>query len=361
MSSGSGGRRGLTGLFVVVLVVVLVGSAAVTGTIGPTQEPSGDEVLDRVEQRYETAETVTSVATITVENDSESVTATVEVAAAADNRSRTVITQDETTYRMGSNGTVVWTVGPNRSAAWPVEALEADAKDAAVRPAASEDVMPSEHGVDLYSEGTPTVNASNVSATLVGTPTVDGTSTYELELSHPEVDGTTSLWVSQEDYSVVRAVATDGTNRTVVSVESTEFNVSIHESTFDPPSDRIGVSTVDQYDEFEAAQSATELTLPRLDGSFAEATVTVRQNETIVGQQYVRADGNVSIISTTADDRFDRMTENASTTTIEGQTVTVTTAEDRAIAAWSDDGVTTVVVVDGSTDRAVEIAEELLS
>lgn len=358
---GLGGRRSLIALTVGTLVLVLVGSAAITGAIDTADEPSGDEVLDRLEQRYESAETLTSVATITVENDTDTLTATVELAAAADNRSRTVITRNDNDYRMGSNGEVVWAVGPNRSAVWPVEAIGTETDGAAAPGAPTEEMLPGEHGDHLSAQGTPTMNASNVSATVVGTPTVDGHSTYEVELTHPEADGITSLWVSQDDYRLVRAVATDGTNRTVLSVESTEFNVSIHDSTFDPPSDRLAVSSVAQYDDFEAAQSATDLTLPRLDATFAEATVTVRQDETFVGQRYVREDGNVSIVSTTADDRFDRLTENASTTTIDGQTVAVRTAEDRGIAAWTADGVTTVVIAEGSSDRAVSVVEELLA
>ncbi|MFC6873364.1 DUF2092 domain-containing protein [Halobellus marinus] len=353
-----GGRRGLLGVLVV-LVVVLAGSAAVTGALGSLQQPTGDEVLDRVEQRYESAETVTSTARVTVENETTSTTATVEVAAAADNRSRTIVTHDGTTYRTGSNGSVVWAVGPNHSAAWPVEAVEAGAAPDLSPTATGQAGAPGESDAQLSPERPPEFNESNVSATLVGTPTVDGISTYEVELTHPEVDATTSLWVAQDDYRVVRAVTTDGTNRTVVAVESTAFNVSIHESTFEPPNNRIALTPHDQYDDFAAAQQATDLSLPRLDGTFAEASVTVRQNETIVGQRYVTDDGNVSIVSTTATDRFDRVSENASTTTIDGQTVTVTTAEDRAIAAWTDDGVTTAVVVEGSTDRAVAVAGDL--
>lgn len=361
MPLGLGGRRSLIALTVVTLVLVLVGSAAITGAIGSAEEPSGDDVLDRLEQRYESAQTLTSVTTVTVENDSESLTATVEFAAASDNRSRTIVTRNDREYRMGTNGAVVWAVGPNHSAVWPIEALGAETDGAAAPGAPAEEMMPGEHGDHLSAQGTPTMNASNVSATLVGTPTVDGVSTYEVELSHPDAEVTTSLWVSQDDYRLVRAVATDGTNRTVVSVESTDFNVSIHDSTFDPPSDRIAVSSVDQYDDFEAAQSATDLPLPGLDASFVEATVTVRQDETFVGQRYVREDRNVSIVSTTADDRFDRLTDNASTTTLEGQTVAVTTAEDRAVATWTEDGVTTVVIAEGSSERAVAIAEELLA
>jgi outer membrane lipoprotein-sorting protein len=358
MSSGLGDRRLLVALVVVALA--LAGSAVVTGAAGPAEQPSGEDVLDRVEQRYGTAETLTATANVTVENDTLSATATVEVAAASDNRSRVVVTSDGTTYRAGSNGTVVWAVGPNRSAAWPVEAVT-DGDHGQFGPASGADALPDSYDDRLSAQGTPQLNWSNVSATVVGTPSVDGTSTYETALSHPEVNGSVTLWVDQTDYSVVRATATDGTNRTTVAVESTSFNVSVHDSTFDPPTDRVALSTVDQYDEFEAAQSATDLTLPALDGTFAAASVTTAQGETVAAQQYVRDAGNVSVVSTTADDWFDGATENASTTTVEGQSVATTTAEDRAIAAWTDDGVTTAVLVEGSTDRALDVAGELLA
>lgn len=352
MSPTLDGRRAL--LAVVVIAVALAGSATAFETLG---QPSGDEVLDRVEQRYDSAETITTEATVTVSNGSESATATVEMAATADNRSRTVVTRDGETYRAGTNGTVAWAVGPNRSVAYPVESLaDGSAFDGA---AATDERLPGDAEERFSPQGTPAMNASNVSATVVGTPTLAGTDTYEVELTHPEADGTTTLWVTQADSRVVRAVATDGTNRTVVSVESTAFNVSIHESTFDPPADRVALTTVDSYDEFEAAQSATDMTLPTLDAAFSEATVTVRQGETVVGQRYVSDGGNVTVVSTTATDRFDRLTENATTETIDGQTVAVTTIEDRAVVAWTDEGVTTAVVVEGPTERAKAVAGEL--
>ena len=198
-----------------------------------------------------------------------------------------------------------------------------------------------------------------VAASVVGTPTVDDVATYEVEMTHPEADGSTTLWVAQDDYRVVRAVATDGTNTTTVAVDSTAFDVSVHDSTFAPPTDRVSLTTADSYDSFEAAQSATNLSLPQLEATFSEATVTVRQGETIVGQRYVDDGANVTVLSTTATDRFDRMTENATERTVDGRTVQVTSAEDRAIVAWTDDGVTTAVVVEGSTERAVTIAGDL--
>ena len=351
MSPTLDGRRALVAI--VVITVALAGSATAIGTL---QQPSGDEVLDRVEQRYDSAETITTEATVTVSNGSESATATVEFAATSDNQSRTIVTRDGKTYRAGTNGSVAWAVGPNYSVAYPVETLESgEAFDDSI---ATEDRLPDD-SEQFSKQGTPEMNTSNVSATVVGTPSIDETDTYEVELTHPEADGTTTLWVAQDDSRIVKAVATDGTNKTVVSVESTEFNISIHDSTFDPPSERLSLTTIESYDEFDAAQSATDLSLPRVDATFSEATVTVRQGETVVGQRYVSDGQNITVISTTATDRFDRLTENATTETVDGQTVAVSTVEDRAVVAWTTDGVTTAVVVEGSTDEALAVAGDL--
>jgi len=343
------GRRGLAVL--TVLAVLVVGSTAAMG-VGAFEsigQPSGDEILDRVEQRYHSAETITGTAEVTVSNESAERTATVEFAAAEPESARVVVTGDDRTYRAGSNGTVAWAVGPDRSAVWPVESLERGETVA----------MPGTTGDRLTAQGTPAMNESNVTATLADTPTVDGTSAYEVELAHAESNVTTTLWVAQDDTRVLRAVATDGTNRTVVDVQSTAFNVSVHESTFQPPTDRIALTTVDRYDDFDAAQTATDLTLPRPDGTFTEATVAIRQGETVVGQRYVLDGTNVSVVSTTATDRFDGMVENGTTATVDGQTARVTTARDAAVVTWTEDGVTTAVIVEGSTEAALEVARRL--
>lgn len=350
MTPALGRRRGI-----ILLVVVATAIAGTAGAIDAVENPSGDEVLDRVEQRYENAETITTTATVTTENETLSRTGTVEFAAASDNRSRTVIESDERTYRAGSNGTVAWAVGPNESVAYAIDDFESPPRqsvDGAIEESAAS-------GERLTPAGTPELNSSNVSATVVGTPTVSDTSTYKVELTHPEVEGTTSLWVAQDDYRVVRAAATDGTNRTEIAVESTAFNVSIHNSTFDPPTDRIDLTTTERYETFDSAQAATDLSLPELDASFVDATVTTRQGDTYVGQRYERDGSNVTILSTTASDRLDRVTENATQRTVDGQTVNVTTIDDRAIAVWTDEGTTTAVVVKGSADRATAIAGEL--
>jgi outer membrane lipoprotein-sorting protein len=346
------GKRMLVAI--VVIAITLTGSATAIETL---QQPSGVEVLDGVEQRYESAETITTEATVTVSNGSESATATVEMAATADNRGRTIVSHDGETYRAGTNGTVAWAVGPNRSVAYPVDSLaNTEAFDGTVAP---DERLLDDAEYRFGEQEMPSVNASNVSATVIGTPSIDRTDTYEVELTHPEADGTTTLWVSQDDSRVVRLEATDGTNSTVVSVQSTAFNVSIHDSTFDPPTERVSLTTVDSYEEFDAAQAATEFDLPSPDGTFVEATVTVRQGETVVGQQYDSDERNVTVVSTTATDRLDRLTENATTETVDGQTVAVETLDDRAVVAWTGDDLTTAVVVEGSTDRALAIAGEL--
>jgi len=359
MTARFGGRRVL--VLLTAVAVVLAGSAAVTGAFETLQQPSGDDVLDRVEERYENAETLTSTAVVTVENDTDSVTATVEVALAPGNQSRMVVTRDGTTYRTGTNGDVVWAAGPNRSAAWPVDATAAELRAMGER-------MPNATGPRaavtgdsgrLTPQGTPTMNDSNVSTTLVGTPTVDGTSTYQVELAHSESNATATVWVTQDDYRVVRAVATDGTNRTVVDVQSTSFDVSIHESTFEPPEDRVALSGVDRYDSFAAAQSNTDLSLPSLDATFVDATVTVRGGETIVGQRYDADGENVTVLTTTVSERFDGMLENATERTVDDRTFSVTSTSERAVAVWTDDGVTTAVVVEGSSDRAIDVAGDL--
>lgn len=350
MSRQLGRRRGL-----ILLVVVATVVAGTAGAFDAVDTPSGDEVLDRVEQRYDNAETVTATGTVTVENQSASRTAAVEFAAAGENRSRTVLEYDGRTYRAGSNGSVAWAVGPNRSAARPVGAFDGPPGQ---QVGGGTGDSPGPDG-RLSPTGTPAMNSSNVSAAVVGTPTVRGTDTYRVELTHSDVAGNTTLWVTQDDYRIVRAVATDGVNRTEVSVESTAFNVSIHDSTFDPPTDRVELTTTEQYETFEAAQAATELSLPALEATFVTATVTTRQGDTVVGQRYDRDGANVTILSTTATDRLDRITDNATRRTVDGRTLNLSTIDDRTVAVWTENGTTTVVVVEGSEAQAVAIARQL--
>lgn len=351
MSPQIGSKR-LLGLFI--LAVALVGTA---GALQSFDSPSGETVLERTEQRYESADTLTGTATVTVENESHSRTATVQFAM-ADNQSRTAVTHDNQTYRAGSNGSVVWTVGPNRSAAWDVTKVESRAPAVGDNATGSAELFSTESTDQFSTTGKPALNASNVSATVVGTPTVAGTSTYQVNLTHPETAGTATLWVTQDEYRIVRAVATDTTNRTEISIQETVFNASIHESTFDPPTDRVALTTVDRYDTFGGAQSATDVDLPTLNATFVQATVTTRQGAQVIGQEYTRRGENITILSTTATDRFDRITANATEQSVANHTVQTMTRSDRTIVAWTDDG-TTTAVIGTDEEAAFEIVREL--
>ncbi|SFS02647.1 Outer membrane lipoprotein-sorting protein [Halomicrobium zhouii] len=342
---------------VLLLAVVVVGSigTGATGAVGAVdqrQQPTGDEIIDRVEQRYESADTIAGRAVLTTTNASETTTANVSFAVADPESSRLVVERGDETYRSGTNGSVTWTVGPAGAFVW----------DADSAPPSDQRLGPGDDDALAWTVPTDGNGLDNVSATLAGTTEVDGVPAYELELrptSDDDTDAATTLWVAQEDYRVLRAETTDGTNTTTVDVTETFFDVSIDESTFQPPEDRLTAWSFDRYDDFGAAQNATDIDLPSLDGgTFSEATVTVQQGETVVSQRYDLDGENVTVVSTTSD-RFRGEAANASTVQVAGQNASVTDFGDRSAVFWTEDDVTTVVIVDGSTERAVEIAERV--
>ncbi|WP_226021627.1 LolA family protein [Halomicrobium salinisoli] len=365
MTDLTGGRRTLA-LLAAGLAVAAVAAAVAGPALAALQGPSGDKVLDRVEQRYERAETVTGIAAVTATNESATMTATVEFAAADPNSSRVIVTSENRTYRAGTNGTVAWAVGPDGAMAWDADALEdrsSDGQNGAVTPGLGADAADSgpaiaEARTDLLTRGTPGENAT---ATLTGTEMVDGTPAYRLALepTGENRDANATLWVAREDYRILRSETTDGTNRTVVDVRETQFNVSIHESTFQPPTDRVAVSTIAEYETFDAARANATLPLPQLGGeaTFEGATVASRGNETVVAQRYLADGENVTVVTTTATDRF--AFENATAATVDGRSANVTTVRGRTVVAWTEDGVTTAVAVDGSTERALALARSL--
>ncbi len=365
MTDLTGGRRTLA-LLAAGLAIAAVVAAAAGPALAGLQGPSGDEVLDRVEQRYERAETVTGTAEVTATNDSATVTATVEFAAADPNSSRVIVTSENRTYRAGTNGTVAWAVGPDGAMAWDTDALDdrrGDGPGGAVTAGPAPDAANAGPAIadawtDLLTEGTFDENAT---ATLAGTEMVDGTPAYRLALepTGENRDAPTTLWVAREDYRVLRAETTDGANRTVVDVTETQFDVSVHESTFQPPTDRVAVSTVEEYGTFEAVQANVTLALPQLGGgaTFEGATVASRGNQTVVAQRYLADGQNVTVVTTTATHRF--AFENATAATVDGRSANVTTVRGRTVIAWTEDDVTTAVAVDGSTERALALARSL--
>ncbi|MFY4813338.1 LolA family protein [Haloarcula sp. AONF1] len=339
MTANTGRRVAIVAVFV---TIGLLAAGAVAGVSGLSQmgQPSGDDVLDQTEQRYDAAETITGTATVTVTNESASKTATVEYAAAEPNKTWAAVTSENRSYEMGTNGTVVWAVGENQSYARELTEGSVAMNDTA-------DPVPEE----------------NVTATLRGTEEVNGESAYVLDLepTNESIDAPNStLWVDTEDYHVHKMTTDDGTNRTELIVEETNFNVSIDDSQFAPPADRVAVTTVETYDSYDAAQSATDLDLPEYENrTFDEARYISRPESTAVAQQYDADGENVTVLTATGASSYLDDVENGTAVQVNGQNATAIQRDDRAVVYWTEDDVTTGVVVEGTTDEAVAVAEEL--
>lgn len=340
MTADTGRRLAIVGVFVAIGLLA-AGAVAGVSVFDSMAQPSGDEVLDRAEQRYDSAQTITGTATVTVANDSQSKTATVQYAAAEPNKTWVAVDGENRSYEMGTNGSVVWAVGENRSYGRELPAESAAMNDTA-------DPVPEE----------------NVTATLRGTAEVNGESTYVLDLepTNESIDApNTTLWVGTDDYRVHKMTTDDGTNRTEVVAEETNFNVSIDDSQFAPPADRVAVTTVERYDSYEAAQSATDLDLPEYEnGTFEDARYISRADSTAVVQRYDDADlENVTVLTATGASSYLDDAENGTTVQVNDRNATAVERDNRTVVYWTEDDVTTGVVVEGTTDDAVAVAESL--
>jgi len=334
-------------LVVAIVAIGLVAAGAATGLPGVAQmdQPSGDEILDDVEQRYDDAETLTGTAEVTVSNDSETKEATVDFAFAEPDQFRFVIEKDDTTSEVGSNGSVVWAVGEGESFAREI---------------------PADEEFDDHEQPDDFVPDENVDAELVDTTELNGEDAYVVELTPTDdadekfEDVESTIWVAQDDSRVLQVETTDGDKETTVEVTDQQFDVSIHESTFEPPEDRVEVTMTERYDSFDSLQDATDLDVPEYDdGEFEEATEYSSADGQAVIQQYTTDEGDVQVITATgAEDRLGDV-EDGESVTVDGEDATAVERDDRSIVFWTDDEVTTGVVVDGSVDDAIEVAEEI--
>jgi len=373
--------RATAAVLLVAVALLLVGGVLAATSLQADQRP-GDEVLDRVAERYDSAETVVGTATVVVANDTHERAASVEYAVAEPNLSRVTVTRDGRTVDAGTDGSVAWVAGANRTV---LRELPAD--DEAPPWPATEGLGPDDaghgSGIGPGSDTGPGPNATpardgaahpvpgpngtlhpaNVTATVTGTETVDGREAHVVSLDPPErteTDWSGTLWVATEDARVLRATATDGTNRTEVRFERTRFDVSVHDSEFDPPGDRAAVTSMEQYDDRSALRAATDLDLPVLeDGRFADARRVARPAGEAVLQRYRTDAGNVTLVTATGEtgvaDRF----ENGTSASVDDRNATAIGLDDRTAVVWTEAGVTTAVVVDGPTADAVAVAEAL--
>ncbi|MEZ3116611.1 outer membrane lipoprotein carrier protein LolA [Halobaculum sp. MBLA0147] len=361
--TGDDGDRGLTGnAAVVALAVALVGAAAVAGlTLAAPSAPSGDAILEDVEDRYENAETVVGAATVTVENETETETLDVSFAATDDNESRVAVTTSNGTYVVGSNGTVAWVHDEQTGLTRVYDEDDAEAAR--------------EEWAEKSDDGNHSLNATerqrlwdwsaeNRTAERVDTTTLDGTEVYVVEVTPADdTEGTVTLWVDTDD-ATVHKTELAGPNGTVTTrVTETQFNVSVADSTFQPPGTAAASASFGEpVDSFATLQSSTEATLPRVDDdrfAFAEGTTVTYDNATVAVQRY-DGPGNLTVVSSTSDRALGAVAENATQTTLAGTTVNVTET-DRGVAVWWQVGETRHgVLADLDRETVTSVAEALI-
>ncbi|WP_436927710.1 DUF4367 domain-containing protein [Halosimplex amylolyticum] len=358
------------GAVVIALLAVVAAGAFPTGEAAP----DGEDVLERVEQRYDSAETVAGDATVTAENATAERSLNLSFVVEKPNSTRVSVFGNDSERVFGTNGTVAWAYDPandtvrvrelpeNESAwngsdaagnhswngthAWNGTRTWADANDTG---------HPSNFSVER-------LLAENVSAEVLRTTTLDGAETYVvgLEPENESHHGNATLWVDTDDYRVHRFRASDGENRTTVDFDGVQFNATVHESTFRPPN-ASSVTTVSQerYDSFQAAQDATALELQRLDAAgydFDGTTVVTRNGQTVVAQAYT-GEANVTVVATADDLPYELNASDGETVTVNGANATYVERDDRSAVVWETDGVTRAVVGDLPREELIGLAE----
>ncbi len=362
MRSDDTGDRGITrNATVVALAVAALLLAGVAGvTLAASAPPSGDEILDDAEQRYDAADSVVGAAEVTVTNETETRAYEVSFAATDDNESRVSVTGDNGTYVAGTNGSVGWvhdeatglTKVYDESDAEPSEEMEANGE-----------AWARNHSWDDTREALYDWSEENATAERIGTETVAGTEAYVVRVTPADdSEGTVTVWVATDDSTVVRQELTGPNGTVTVDVRETTFNASVADSTFQPPGET-APSVGERVDSFDRLQDTTDATLPAVTDerfSFDQGSVVAYGGETAVVQRYTGA-AELTVATTTSDRTLNAAdAENATETTVAGTTVSVTETEEGVAVWWSEGDVRHGVIADLDRDAVVEIAAGLI-
>ena len=347
--------RGSVGRYVPLVLAALL--VVATGVVGASlfgdagEQPSGEDILESVEQRYDDAETVVGTAEVLATNGTDRYAATVEYAVAEGNNSRVTVHANGSTVVAGTNGSHAWVYDPATGLARVYDEATLEQRHAEFE---------AEHGsYEQFRER----YGDNVTATRVGTETVGGETADVIRLvsTNESIDTESRLWVDRDEDTVLKARATGENGTVTVRFSDTRFDVSVHESTYRPPTDggrEVADADRETYDTFGEAQSATALTLPDLRGTydFEEGVIASYDGETTATAAYDTEYGTAYVAVTTAD----RVPEEGERQTVAGRSVTVASAQGGAAAYWTDEDVTTAVVVRGPDSSALAVAETLL-
>ena len=370
MSHTGDSDRGAVAAVVVVGALVLFGVAAVAGLgLADVSEPSGDEILDDAEQRYESADTIVGAATVTAANDTQSREYNVSFTLGQNNSSRVSVTGENRTVVAGSNGTVAW-VHDERTGITRVLSNESDGENATEANVTKANATAEGWNASAY-DNESIRNASdrlrtavldwteeNTTATREGRETIDGTDAWvvAVEPDNESREGSVTHWVGVDSSKVLKSEY-DRPNATVtVDYTDTRFDVSVADSTFEPPDSAAGPV----FDAFGPLQNATTITVPELDNesyTFEEGRVAGFGGETAI----TTYDGpeNVTLVATTADPDRDEG-ENTTTEEVAGVTVNVTETDDGVAVTWERADRTVSLFTDADREIALDLAADTI-
>ena len=371
MVGTDGEDRGGIGIGVVLGVVALLGVATIAGmAVTDVGAPSGAEILDDAEQRYESAEAVVGAATVTATNETATRTYGVSFTVAEENRSRVSISSDNRTVVLGTNGSVGW-IHDERTGVTRIVSNASMPADGAMH---DSDAM---HGTEYAlnesqkqawqdaSERARTVmydwTEENTTATRTGRETVDGTDAWVVEVTSENESrtGTVTNWIAVDSSKVLKQELSGEHGTVTITYSETRFDISVADSTFQPPSAELPAGA--EIDSFDALQNATDVTVPEVTDSayeFSEGAVLNYGGETAVAR-YVGPE-NVTVFASNTE-TLPYASGDATETEIRGVGATVTEMDGRVAVTWETDGDTVALVTDSDRETAIELAESLLA
>lgn len=382
----------------VALLLALVGVGLVVG-LQDDPAPTGEEVLNDSRDRYAAADSVVIEATVTVRNDSATEVYDVTYVATDDDRARVTLDDGNRTVVAGTNGSAKWvldpgtgvagvyddgtlrTVGPtgevrtydlrngsapNASAvhgngsAWG-NGTGHHGNDSAWHHDAAWNASDGHWNVTDPAEGHDW-NRSNASVERVETTEYEGARTHVVEITpeNESADGRLRTWIRANDSVVVRHELTTPNGTVTVDVHETRFNVSVADSTFEPPTAdgaAAAVQPVDTVDEL-AAEAPFRVAVLGDDAYAFEGGAVTRlgaANATTAVSRYAGDEGNVTLVQTDAED-LPVETDDATTATAGDRTVNVTETDGRVVVFWAAGDTTVAVVGDGPRDRLLDVA-----
>jgi len=347
------GRASLRGWVVLAAVTFLV-TATLMGAASTGDEPTGKDILEDVEQKYESAENVVGSAEVTVENETKEWTADIDFAVAQDNRSRLTVRRENRTAVFCTNVSVGWAYEPTTGI---TRTYDNDTKEERLEQKALE-------ARERYEK--------EIESEYIETETVEREEAYVVEAysTNDSVSETARLWVDKEDSTVLKAEVTGENGTATATFGQTEFNVNVHESTYEPPSeggDLVSGAERETFETIGEASSETNLTVPGLSEEYEIEEVLVasyRGKETVTstyetdsGEVYVAVTTEDSFRSAGPDEKEGKEKSETETIDLGDGTATYIESEMGSMVYWTEEGRTVAVFTRGPRSTSVEVAE----